>query len=111
MSLRNMEVQYVGDTLYLPSLEREVKHIIVKDEDVKDWKHFEPVVRCRDCAYRGWSDAGGHFCARGIGLTVKPDGFCAWGNRVDFVTCKCGEELERLGRVQTCPSCGRRVMA
>lgn len=40
---------------------------------------WEKVVRCRDCAYRGWSDAGGHFCARGIGLTVKPDNFCAWG--------------------------------
>lgn len=39
------------------------------------------VVRCRDCAYRGWSDAGGHFCARGIGLTVEPDGFCAWAER------------------------------
>ena len=40
-----------------------------------------PIVRCRDCVYRGWSDAGGHFCARGIGLTVNPDGFCAWGER------------------------------
>ena len=40
---------------------------------------FVRVVRCRDCTYRGWSDAGGHFCARGIGLTVKPDDFCAWG--------------------------------
>ncbi len=42
---------------------------------------WEEVVRCRDCVYRGWSDAGGHFCARGIGLTVKPDDFCAWGER------------------------------
>ena len=41
----------------------------------------ETVVRCRDCVYRGWSDAGGHFCARGIGLTVEPNGFCKWGER------------------------------
>lgn len=39
------------------------------------------IVRCRDCVYRGWSEAGGHFCSRGIGLTVEPDGFCAWGER------------------------------
>ena len=71
----------------------------------------EPIVRCRDCAYRGWSDAGGHFCARGIGLTVKPDGFCAWGTKDDFVTCKCGEDIERHDRIQICPSCGRKVMA
>ena len=41
----------------------------------------EEIIHCRDCAYRGWSDAGGHFCARGIGLTVKPDDFCSWGER------------------------------
>lgn len=41
----------------------------------------EQIVRCKDCVYRGWSDAGGHFCSRGIGLTVEPDGFCAWGER------------------------------
>lgn len=35
----------------------------------------------------------------------------AWNTRVDFVTCKCGEEIEAFGRVQTCPSCGRKVMA
>lgn len=42
-----------------------------------------PFVRCRDCAYRGWSEAGGYFCARGIGLTVDPDGFCKWAKRRD----------------------------
>lgn len=42
---------------------------------------WEEVVHCRDCAYRGWSDAGGYFCARGIGLTVKLNDFCAWGER------------------------------
>ena len=47
MSLRNMTVQYVGDTLYLPPLEREVKHIIVRNEDVKDWEHFELERTCK----------------------------------------------------------------
>jgi hypothetical protein len=42
---------------------------------------FDELVRCGDCVYRGWSDAGGHFCARGIGLTVKPNDFCAWAKR------------------------------
>lgn len=28
-----------------------------------------------------------------------------------FVTCKCGEEIEAFGRIRTCPSCGRRLMA
>lgn len=41
-----MEVQYVGNTLYLPPLEREVKHIIVRNNDVKDWEHFEPERTC-----------------------------------------------------------------
>lgn len=90
MSLRNMEVQYVGDTLYLPPLEREVKHIIVKDEDVKDWKHFKPVVRCRDCKYYYESDEyspHGNYIRRCCKYfdafydEVEPNGFCAWGER------------------------------
>ena len=52
-------------------------------EELRKKPDLVEVVRCRDCAYRGWSDAGGHFCARGIGLTVKPDGFCAWGAKVE----------------------------
>ena len=39
MSIRHIEIQYIGNTLYLPPLEREVKHIIVRN--VKDWEHFE----------------------------------------------------------------------
>ena len=84
MSLRNMEVQYVGDTLYLPPLEREVKHIIVKDEDVKDWKHFEPVVRCRDCkefAFGSDEYAVHDWCDYWDAYVESPDGFCAWGER------------------------------
>lgn len=45
----------------------------------------EPEVECSDYADRWYED--------------------------DFVTCKCGEELEAFGRVRTCPSCGRRLMA
>lgn len=79
---------------------------------VCDGTDLDEIVRCRDCAYRGWSDSGGHFCARGIGLTVKPDGFCAWGERdMEWVTCKCGEDIERHDRIKVCPSCGRKVMA
>ena len=93
MSLRNMDVQYVGDTLYLPPLERDVKHIIVRGEDAKDWEHFEPVVRCRDCYhYRDIStkhvrSGGIGTCDLGLEWTdlysiVEPSGFCAWGERV-----------------------------
>ena len=48
---------------------------------IREERRREKIVRCRDCAYRGWGDAGGHFCTRGIGLTVEPDGFCAWGEK------------------------------
>jgi len=76
MSLRNIIVQYVGDTLYLPPLEREVKHIIVGEYDERDWEHFEPVVRCRDCTVY---DGEGYGCSYGRG--DEPDGFCSWGER------------------------------
>lgn len=51
--------------------------------DVMVSRQREEIVRCRDCVYRGWSEAGGYFCARGIGLTVEPDGFCKWAKRRD----------------------------
>lgn len=44
----------------------------------------EEVVRCRDCAH---AHEGARYCDRftGCGLSdfvdVKPDGFCAWGER------------------------------
>lgn len=37
-----MTVQYVGDTLYLPPLEREVNHIIVYNDGLNGFEHFEP---------------------------------------------------------------------
>lgn len=93
MSLRSMTVQYVGDTLYLPPLEREIKHIIVREADVADWIRYEPIVRCRDC--RHFTPKGTHkfengkvnddYCdyVRGWMLQITPDGFCAWGERRD----------------------------
>ena len=83
---------------------------------------FIQVVRCRDCKYLetqtvSFSDKPLFVCiaewcigAEGDNPLVEPDGFCAWGERA-WVTCKCGEELESFGRVRTCPSCGRRLMA
>jgi len=70
------------------------------------------IVRCRDCRF---SPDDGQTCERDgdeFNVTlVRPDGFCAWGTKTEFVTCKCGEDIERIGRIQTCPSCGRKVMA
>lgn len=72
----------------------------------------EEIVRCKDCRHfkAGEEQPPVDWCYY-FHDEVTPLGFCAWGNRVEFVTCKCGEELERFGRVQTCPSCGRRLMA
>lgn len=47
MSLRNITVQYVGDTLRIPLLEREVSRIILLDHDMKDWKSFVPDRTCQ----------------------------------------------------------------
>lgn len=77
------------------------------------------IVRCRDCKHGYKADLSGNWyeCMKPDGngdyarWEVEHDGFCAWGTKTEFVTCKCGEELERLGRVQTCPACGRRVIA
>lgn len=76
-----------------------------------DFKQREKIVRCRDCKF---SPDDGQTCERDgdeFNVTlVRPDGFCAWGESA-WVTCKCGEDIERIGRIQTCPSCGRKVMA
>lgn len=71
----------------------------------------EEIVRCRDCRF---SPDDGQTCERDgdeFNVTlVRPDGFCAWGESA-WVTCKCGEDIEKLGRIQICPSCGRVVFA
>ena len=50
----------------------------------------EEVVRCKDCDYRrrSWNGrnpnfTSHYFCAYTGGHEVKPDGFCAWGERRD----------------------------
>ena len=64
------------------------------------------VVRCRDCTLY---DGEGYGCSYGRGDDA--DGFCAWGVRKEnFVTCKCGEDIEAVGEIQTCPRCGRKVV-
>lgn len=74
------------------------------------------IDRCRDCKHKygcvhlievQQEDGDGDM----IRCKASPDGYCWWGERAAFVTCKCGEEIEAFGRVQTCPSCGRRLMA
>ena len=52
------------------------------------WLTGEEIVRCRDCMHRRRSWNGHHpnfidhfFCAYTGGHEVKPDGFCAWGER------------------------------
>lgn len=99
MSMRKMTVQYIGDTLYLPSLEREVRHIIERDvEQVSERLHafgWEKVVRCRDCKFIKimpvrYSDRSSVICladwwegSEGDHPFVDPDGFCAWGELDD----------------------------
>lgn len=48
MSLRKITVQYTGDTLYLPPLEREVKHIIVYNDGLNGFEHFVPERTCEN---------------------------------------------------------------
>lgn len=41
----------------------------------------EPIVRCRDCKYYTDDEVEyRHYCNEWCGQ-VKPDGFCAWGER------------------------------
>lgn len=81
-----------------------------------EYQQREEIVRCRDCKHYVRDtepiDPGWPMMCEDTGRDmVEPDGFCAWGTKTDFVTCKCGEDIERIGRIQTCPSCGRKVMA
>lgn len=77
----------------------------------------EEIVRCRDCTSSFISDTQVFMCSTPCGDSLhgstyaSPNGFCAWGNRVEFVTCKCGQDIEAVGEMQVCPSCGRKVYA
>lgn len=91
-----MEVQYIGDTLYLPTLEREVRHIIERDvEQVSGRLHafgWEKVVRCKDCKrMRDWTadeldsydeaELADGWCMF-FRIGTYDDFFCAWGAKV-----------------------------
>lgn len=89
MSLRDMEVQYVGDTLYLPPFEREVKHIVVRNEDVKDWEYFEPERTCHD-----------------RNASAREHGAYLFMWRCS----NCDESYDtEMGKLNFCPNCGARV--
>ena len=46
-------------------------------------KLHEPIVRCRDCKhYTDGEVEYRHYCNEWCGQ-VKPDGFCAWGERCE----------------------------
>lgn len=78
---------------------------------------WEEVVRCRDCKFYQPKEGAMLSCKFEYHdftqwKLAEPDGFCAWGERdMEWVTCKCGEDIERRDRIQTCPSCGRKVYA
>ena len=59
MCLRNMTVQYTDDTLYIPPLEREVKHIIVYNDGLNGFEHFEPERTCIMSVIADWEYADG----------------------------------------------------
>ena len=45
--------------------------------------HLEPIVRCRDCKHRAGANVQAvvsDLCMW-LDIIVKPDGFCAWGER------------------------------
>lgn len=63
-----------------------------------------PANRCGRCAY---SAPGGRWCELRHHFTTW-QGKCSAFEPV-WITCKCGEEIERTGVYVKCPSCGRWV--
>ena len=51
------------------------EYIYGTDEHEGHWLTGEEIVRCRDCKFKDepWNCAAPYY--------VKPDGFCAWGER------------------------------
>ena len=75
------------------------------------------VVRCRDCKYSDafktrYQQKTVYACLNFDSAAIEPDGFCAWGERANFATCECGEDIE-LGNCESavCPRCNRTVRA
>lgn len=81
MSVRAIIVQYIGDTLFLPSLERKVNHIIVHNDDGgEEWEPTDFIVNCKDCTRYSLDDYGNTWCAY-VASAVQPNDFCVWGER------------------------------
>lgn len=117
MSIRNMEVQYIGDTLYLPPLEREVSRIIVREYDLRDWEYFKPMwAGCDNCAALN----------RAAGLWAKADKRVRELERTckviemhehvtmdepDIAELSCGHDIMvfDMEPPNYCPNCGARV--
>lgn len=85
MSLRKILVQYLGTCLKLPKPERDVTLITTEDG-----RRYVEVVRCRDCLsyyeVENYHPSGNYVmrCCKYFDTyndEVKPDGFCAWGER------------------------------
>ena len=77
----------------------------------------ERIVRCRDCRYYDQNDEPSEvypdrYLCDLMANFLHPDGFCAWGERANFATCECGEDIE-LGNCESavCPRCNRTVRA
>lgn len=63
-----------------------IAHCVDEVSGVRYDEHREEIVRCRDCDYYDHWDASGpyrekHVCGHWDCLEIKPDGFCAWGER------------------------------
>ena len=56
-------------------------------------------------------EINGTYTVECIKCGAMTDSIEAWNTRTEWVTCKCGEDIERFGRIQVCPSCGRKVIA
>ena len=57
------------------------EYIYGTDEQQGHWLTGEEIVRCRDCKHYTDDEVEyRHYCNEWCGQ-VKPDGFCAWGER------------------------------
>lgn len=46
-------------------------------------KRGEEIVRCRDCKYASYDNRWCYRQTNADALSIRPDGFCAWGERRD----------------------------
>lgn len=67
---------------------RVIDHVTSDGPHWSQWLTEEPIVRCRDCERFAKDDSdhdyrSGWWCKRWNTDMVKPNGFCAWGERRD----------------------------